>query len=363
MQGNNRVQIQDKEKQVTLDIYDKPHRRYNPLTGEWLLLSPHRTKRPWQGKNETPLQNGSNQYDTSCYLCPGNTRSGGIKNPEYTGTFVFDNDFSALMPDSVLLRHDESELFQAKSAGGTCRVICFSERHDLTLAEMDEKGIEVVISTWMHQNEDLGKTYTWVQIFENKGEIMGCSNPHPHGQIWASDFLPEEPAKEDENQKSYFKKNGRALLLDYLKEELTLNERIVVENDTWAALVPYWAIWPFEIMLIPRKHTKRISDLDSGQKEGIACIMKKVLVKYDNIFKTSFPYSMGWHGAPFFTEDTDHWQLHAHYYPPLLRSASVKKFMVGFEMLGCAQRDITPETASQIIREQSDVHYKNRKVE
>jgi len=345
---------------VTPEQTDKPHRRLNPLTGEWLLLSPHRTKRPWQGKSDTPQQDLSEPYNPTCYLCPDNVRSSGLRNPGYKGTYVFDNDFSALKPELSQTDPSVSDLFQASPVRGTCRVVCFSERHDLTLAEMDRHEIIDVISTWMKENEDLGNTYTWVQIFENKGEVMGCSNPHPHGQIWASDFIPEEPSKEDRMQKHYKNQKGRILLLDYLEEELSKRERIVSENDQWAVVVPYWAIWPYETMLIPKKHTRRLSDLSLIQKEGLADIMKTLLIKYDNIFQTSFPYSMGWHGAPFLTDDTDHWQVHAHYYPPLLRSASVRKFMVGFEMLGNAQRDITPESAADIIRSQADIHYKQQ---
>ncbi len=344
-------------------MFHNPHRRYNPLTGEWLLLSPHRTKRPWQGKNERSAEILTNSYDSTCYLCPGNKRAGDVINPHYKGTYIFENDFSALMEKSENFKKSESELFKTEPARGCCKVICFSERHDLTLAGMEEEKIQGVVRAWIDQNKELGTKYKWVQIFENKGEIMGCSNPHPHGQIWASDFIPEEPLKEEIRQKKYFEKNKTVLLLDYLREELKNVKRIVAKNDYWVALVPFWAVWPFEVMLLPREHVKTLSGLNLSQQESLSKIIKSIVVKYDNIFSTSFPYSMGWHQAPFFTEDTEHWQLHAHYYPPLLRSATVKKFMVGYEMLGSPQRDITPEAAAEIIRDQSDIHYKIRESE
>ncbi|MCG8640531.1 MAG: UDP-glucose--hexose-1-phosphate uridylyltransferase [Desulfobacterales bacterium] len=340
-----------------------PHQRHNPLTGQWLLLSPHRGNRPWQGRQESLPEPESTPHDPSCYLCPGNLRANEERNPAYTGTFVFDNDFPAILADPPDTVPDHSELIQSRPATGTCRVICFSHRHDLTLARMSAEEIQQVVATWMEQAQELGQTYPWVQIFENKGEIMGCSNPHPHGQIWASNFLPQEPDAEDRCQKDYFKTHHRPLLLDYLEKETALKERMICENDTWAALVPYWAVWPFETMVIPKHPVQRITDLDTDQQSGLSRLMKTLLVKYDNIFSTSFAYSMGWHGAPFLTGDTDHWQLHAHYYPPLLRSATVKKFMVGYEMLGCAQRDITPETAARIIRDQSDCHYTQKEAQ
>lgn len=339
---------------------DNPHQRYNPLTGQWLLLSPQRSKRPWQGNKEKLPECSLKVYDDSCYLCPGNQRANNAENPKYSGVYIFENDFPALLNDNDSFT-SEDELFKARQANGTCRVICFSDRHDLTLAQMSQAQIKSVIKAWMEQAYELGQTYQWVQLFENKGAIMGCSNPHPHGQIWASDYLPDEPAKEDIFQKAYFKKHGKPLLVDYLEKELAAEERIIVENDEWAALVPYWAVWPFETMLVPKKRTSQIIELDKNQQEGLAGIMKTLLVKYDNMFETSFAYSMGWHGAPFNDQSNEHWQLHAHYYPPLLRSATVKKFMVGYEMLGCAQRDITPETAAQIIREQSETHYTKQK--
>lgn len=335
-----------------------PHRRLNPLTGEWLLLSPQRTGRPWEGKKEVTDSGTKKAYEETCYLCPGNTRANGEVNPDYQNTHVFTNDFPALKTDTVEADHSASELFKTETVSGTCRVICFSKRHDLTLAEMEKDDIKSVIEIWQEQAKELGSTYQWVQIFENKGEIMGCSNAHPHGQIWASSYLPEEPRKENKKQAKYLKNKGTVLLMDYLRAELGYKDRIVVENDTWACLIPFWAIWPFETILLPKQHVLRLEDLNDNQKSGLSEIMKSLLVRYDNIFNTSFPYSMGWHGAPYNDNDNKHWQLHAHYYPPLLRSATVKKFMVGYEMLGNAQRDITPELAAGMIRDQSDTHYK-----
>ncbi len=342
---------------MTNTLYTIPHRRFNPLIGEWLLLSPHRTKRPWQGKNEDLSQTHLPKYDKTCFLCPGNVRANGVFNEKYSGTYVFENDFSALLPQIHQSAKEDTPLFKSKSVTGLCRAICFSDRHDLTLAQMSIESITDVIQVWMDQHRMLRKRYPWIQIFENKGQIMGCSNPHPHGQIWASDFIPQEPKAEDQNQREYFNNNKKVLLLDYLEKELRFQERIIIENETWVALVPYWAVWPFEVMILPKAHTLQISDLDKPQQKGLALIMKELLVKYDNIFETSFPYSMGWHGEPHTAEDSDHWQLHAHFYPPLLRSATIKKFMVGYEMLGCAQRDITPETAAEILRDQSTIHY------
>lgn len=338
---------------------DHPHRRYNALTGEWVLVSPHRTKRPWQGQVERPPQETRPAHDPTCYLCPGNGRAGGAQNPAYESTFVFTNDFSALMPD-VPSTDSNDPLFQAVPTPGICRVICFSPRHDLTLPEMPVEQIRTVVDVWAAQTTELGQRYRWVQVFENKGAVMGCSNPHPHGQIWALDALPNEPAKEERQQRSYAAEHGRPLLLDYVERELAAGERLVVANDAWVAVVPYWAVWPFEVLLLPRQHVLRLPDLDAGQRDALADILKRLLTRYDNVFETSFPYSMGWHGAPWQAGEYRHWQLHAHLYPPLLRSATVKKFMVGFEMLGEAQRDITAEQAAARLREMPEVHYKER---
>ncbi len=330
---------------------EQPYRRYNPLSGEWVLVSPQRVTRPWQGKEEARRKQVTPAHDPQCYLCPGNKRAGGARNPAYTGPFVFTNDFPALLPDSAGIQGYERGLLQSTSVSGTCRVVCFSPRHDLTLAEMDADAIRAVIDCWVEQTSALGRTYRWVQVFENKGEIMGCSNPHPHGQIWALDALPSEAEKEDRNQRAYWEQAKHVLLLDYLEQELESRERVVAENEAWVVLVPYWAIWPFETLVVPRRHVLRLPDLVEKQRDLLARILKELLMRYDALFDVSFPYSMGWHAAPFTKESNDHWQLHAHFYPPLLRSASVKKFMVGFEMLAEAQRDLTAEVAAGRLRE------------
>jgi UDPglucose--hexose-1-phosphate uridylyltransferase len=344
------------EKVFSLESH--PHRRFNPLLSEWILVSPHRTQRPWQGQRESTGNESRPAYDPQCYLCPGNKRAGEHHNPKYTNTFVFTNDFSALLPDTPLTGSVKEGLLVAEPVRGLCRVICFSPRHDLTLPEMSVADIRGVVEVWAEQVADLGKTYRWVQVFENKGAVMGCSNPHPHGQIWASSFLPQIPQKEEVLQKDYFKQHGRPLLKDYLEQELERNVRIVEQNQHWVMLVPYWATWPFEYLLLPRRHVKRLPDLTADERAALAEILKKSLIRYDNLFETSFPYSMGWHGAPNDEGNYDHWQLHAHFYPPLLRSATVKKFMVGYEMLAESQRDLTPEQAAQRLRDLADVHYK-----
>ena len=362
---------------------DHPHRRLNALTGDWILVSPHRTKRPWQGQVERPPQETRPAHDPTCYLCPGNERAGGKRNPDYASTFVFTNDFAALLPNSPAAPAGGSPLMRAESEQGTCRVICFSPRHDLTLPEMPVEDIRHVVDVWAEQIVELGKQYRWVQVFENKGAVMGCSNPHPHGQVWAGSALPNEPAKEDRQQRAYFEQHGSPLLLDYAALEASQGERVVVENEHWLAVVPYWALWPFEILLLPRRHVLRLPDLTDAERDALASILKRLLTRYDNLFEVSFPYSMGWHGAPTGSEERgemrdepevddqlpnssfivprssfEHWQLHAHFYPPLLRSATVKKFMVGYEMLGEPQRDLTAEQAAGRLRELSEVHYK-----
>lgn len=338
---------------------DSPHRRHNPLTGEWILVSPHRGKRPWQGAQETVAREQKPEYEKKCYLCPGNERIEGSKNPIYTGPYVFKNDFAALLnnEDRTAPISAEDELFIEQSANGECRVICFSPRHDLSLPEMDTPAIRAVVDLWAEQSEELGKAYQWIQIFENKGAAMGCSNPHPHAQIWASDFLPNEASKEDTQQKKHYESHGRPLLLDYVNSELAKRERVIVENEDWVVVVPYWATWPFETLLLPRADLKRMTDLNERQRNNLADILKRHLTRYDNLFECSFPYSMGWHGAPFLNDETEHWTLHAHFYPPLLRSASIKKFMVGYEMLANAQRDLTAEQAAARLAVLSEVHY------
>jgi len=336
---------------------DDPHRRHNPLTGEWVLVSPHRAKRPWQGQQEAPDNAARPSHDPTCYLCAGNTRVNGEKNPEYTGTFVFENDFAALKPDTPEATPDADPLFQTMSVRGTSRVICFSPDHSATLPQLSPEAIEQVVNTWCEQAADLGRTYRWVQVFENKGAAMGCSNPHPHGQIWANSFLPNLPAAEDREQTAYHAKHGRSLLLDYVEREAQAGERVVVETEFWLAVVPYWASWPFETLLLPRFPVRRLEDLTQPQRADLAIALKRLTTRYDNLFQTSFPYSMGWHGAPYLDEASEAWQLHAHFFPPLLRSASVRKFMVGYEMLAEAQRDLTPEQAAAQLRALPEVHY------
>ena len=332
-----------------IDFTNDPHRRHNPLTDEWVLCSPHRTKRPWQGAQEKPSVEVKPAYDPKCYLCPGNERMGGERNPPYEHTYVFPNDFPALLTDSPL---DEagSGLLRAKGARGEARVICFSPRHDLTLADMDVPDIARVVDAWADQITDLGGRYPWVQLFENKGQAMGASNPHPHGQLWACDFLPTIAAREDACQRAYFEAQGRPMLGDVVDQELAAGERIVAQNAHWLLVVPFWAVWPFETLLLPRRAVGRLPELSTEERGALAAILKEGLGRYDALFDVSFPYSMGWHGAPTDGAEHPHWTLHAHFYPPLLRSATVRKFMVGFEMLAESQRDITPEQAAARLR-------------
>lgn len=345
------------------DINEDPHRRYNPLINEWVLVSPHRAKRPWQGQNEAISTEKLPEYDSTCYLCPGNVRANGMNNPNYKNSFVFENDFAAMKQDEIIYEDDiRQTFFKAQPERGISRVVCFSPRHDLTLPEMEITDIENIIRTWQKEYTDLGKIdyINHVQIFENKGSVMGCSNPHPHGQIWAQSSLPTQVEKTQKNLKLYFAKNNTNLLQDYLQAELKKDERIVIENEHFAALVPFWAIWPYETMIISKRHISKITDFTSDEVTSYAIILKQLTTKYDNLFSTSFPYSSGIHQAPTDGEKHEEWQFHMHFYPPLLRSASVKKFMVGYEMLGESQRDITPEKSAAILREQSDIHYKKQ---
>lgn len=345
------------------DIYEDPHRRYNPLIKEWVLVSPHRSKRPWQGQKEVVATNTLPAYDPECYLCPGNVRANGTKNEQYENSFVFENDFAALKQEEIEQEVVETDtFFRAKSERGISRVVCFSPNHNLTLPELSVPEIENVVTTWQKEYTDLGAIdyINHVQIFENKGSVMGCSNPHPHGQIWAQSSLPTQVEKTQNSLKEYFEKNNSNLLLDYLKEELKLKERIVIENDHFVALVPFWAIWPFETMIIAKRHVTKITDFDAIEKTSFATILKQLTTKYDNLFNTSFPYSSGIHQSPTDGESHPEWQFHVHFYPPLLRSATVKKFMVGYEMMGESQRDITPEKSAETIRNCSDIHFKMR---
>jgi UDPglucose--hexose-1-phosphate uridylyltransferase len=339
-------------------MLDFPHRRYNWLTGEYVLVSPHRARRPWLGQVEKAPAEQRPVYDPTCYLCPGNSRTGGNRNPAYAETYVFTNDFAALLPEAREVPVAVHPLLRAENERGTCRVICFSPRHDLTLAEMPLAGIRSVVDVWAAQVEELGTAYRWVQVFENKGEMMGSSNPHPHGQVWAGSALPNEPKKEDRQQQIYFEAHHSPLLIDYANAEADLRERLVVENDHWLAVVPYWALWPFETLLLPRRHRLHLPDLNTLERDSLADILKQLLVRYDNLFEVSFPYSMGWHGASLDAADYPYWQLHAHFFPPLLRSAEVRKFMVGYELLAEAQRDLTAEQAAKRLRALSEIHYK-----
>lgn len=330
--------------------HDRPHRRTDLLTGRHVLVSPQRANRPWQGATDEPSDSVRLSHDPKCHLCAGNPRAGGMVNPEYRTTFVFDNDFAALERAAPVSATAADPLFEAASVQGCCRVICFSPDHSATLPELSRNAMREVVDTWCAQSADLGRAFASVQIFENKGAMMGCSNPHPHGQIWATDYLPDEVALEDLRQHAYFLEHGRPMLLDVAMREIEIATRVIVANESWVAIVPFWASWPFETLLLPRFAVARMNELGSSARDGLAEIVQALTKRYDNLFATSFPYSMGWHGAPYDDRLTQPWQLHAHFYPPLLRSASVRKFMVGFEMLAEAQRDLTPETAAERLR-------------
>lgn len=335
------------------------HTRLNILTGDWILVSPHRMKRPWQGKVESLPADNRPSYDPACYLCPGNKRSDGTVNPAYTDAYVFTNDFSALLPDTPDGGENEQGLLVSNSERGICRVICFSPDHSLTLPVMEEEAIVKVVQLWKKEFSDLAQNehIKYIQIFENKGEIMGCSNPHPHGQIWASSSVPLELTKETTQQKNYFEQHGKSLLAAYLDVELQKRERIVMENEHFVALVPYWAVWPYETMIISKRHVQTVAQFTAEEEMALAQILKQLTCKYDNLFNVSFPYSGGMHQAPVNDGAHPEWHWHMHFYPPLLRSATVKKFMVGYEMLANPQRDITPEMAAATLQQLSTVHY------
>lgn len=338
------------------------HRRLNILTGEWVLVSAERTKRPWQGQVEKTSAEVKPAYDPECYLCPGNKRANGEYNPQYESTYVFNNDFSALKPDTPELSLNESELLIAHSEKGICRVVCFSPLHNLTLAEMETFDITEVVKTWKNEYETLGSnpSINYVQIFENRGQLMGASNPHPHCQIWAEESVPVEPMKEEIRQHKYFTEKHKDLLLDYLSLELEKKERIVYENRSFVLLVPFWAVWPFETIIIPKRKIQSLKDFTEKECALFADILKACTVKYDNLFKVSFPYSAGIHQAPTDGQDHPEWQLHMHFYPPLLRSATVRKFMVGYELMANPQRDISPEKSAEILRELPLKHYNKK---
>ena len=341
------------------------HRRFNLLTGEWVLVSPHRNKRPWTGQEETTDTTIPPQYDPHCYLCPGNTRVEGTVNPNYTNTFVFTNDFSALLPENFSTTHSSSatELLRAEPETGICKVICYSPRHDQTMARMDRLQIAQVISTWQKEYHGLGalENINHVQIFENRGLVMGCSNPHPHGQIWANSTIPTIPACESKQQLEYLQKNSSCLLCDYLKRELQENSRILFSNSSFVALVPFWAVWPFETMILPKRHASSILSLTAEEKFDLADITAQLTSCYDNLFKTSFPYSMGIHQQPTNGVNHDSWHYHIHYLPPLLRSQKMKKHMVGYEMLAMPQRDLTAEMAAEKLRSLPATHYLDKR--
>lgn len=332
---------------ATQPLYAQPHRRYDPLSDEWLLVSAGRTDRPWRGRREKQSPERLPAYDSQCYLCPGNLRASGERNPSYSSTFVFTNDFAALRPDSTDGRLEDG-LLVAQGERGTCVVLCFSPRHDLTLPEMTQEEVRRVVDISAEQSANLGHSFRWVQVFENRGAAMGASNPHPHGQIWAASAIPSRAAREDAAQQRHYQATGRPLLLDYAAQEIG-GPREVDADDEWLVVVPFWAAWPYETLIIPRRPVARLPDLDDRQRDALTRRLISLLRSYDALFGISFPYSMGWHQAPFDSQDRPHWQLHAHLYPPLLQ-ADMRKFMVGYELLSELQRDITPEDAAQQLR-------------
>lgn len=338
-----------------------PHRRYNPLRKEWVLVSPQRTARPWQGEVSGASGFSAVHYDPDCYLCPGNRRAGGEVTPRYESVYIFDNDFAALLPNPVagspgdIAGHDP--LLVAEPERGRCRVVCFHPDHSLTLARMDHASIRRVVDAWTGEYRLLGEEFEYVQIFENRGAIMGASNPHPHGQIWATEHVPDEPAAETAALEEYRHAQGSCLLCDYTQREQGENVRVVCENESFLAVVPWWAIWPFETLVLAKRHVRSLLDFAEAERDGLADILKQLTTRYDNLFRTSFPYTMGFHQAPCDGQPHEEWHFHAHFYPPLLRSATVRKYMVGFEMLGMPQRDITPESAAERLKAAAEKHF------
>lgn len=336
---------------MTTDLQDYSHRRYNMLTGEWVLVSPHRTKRPWQGKQEKVATQERPTHDSTCYLCPGNKRINGEQNPNYENVYVFTNDFAALQSDTKSFNINDG-LLRAESESGICRVVCFSPDHSKSLPDMEVKDIQKVVQLWQNEYKTLGARdgINYVQIFENKGDVMGCSNPHPHGQIWSQSTIPNEVAKKDKHQKQYFERYDSSLLGDYLAQELDLQERIIFENNHFVVLIPFWAVWPYEAMIVPKQHLKSILELTDEASMAYAEAISILTRKYDKLFDCSFPYSAGIHQSPTNGEANEHWHWHMSFYPPLLRSATVKKFMVGYEMFATPQRDITAESAADMLK-------------
>ena len=341
---------------TTLDLTNTPHRRWNPLTQEWVVVSPHRNQRPWQGQVEKRVSTQLLKYDPQCYLCPGNSRAGGHRNPNYSSTFVFDNDYAALRRDVAKAQTKESDLIVAESERGVCRVICFSPRHDLTISTMEFDNVVEVVHVCSEQYKELGAIdwINYVQVFENRGEMMGASNPHPHCQIWANENVPNYPAAEQRSLLQYLKNHNQCMLCEYLKLERQEASRIVCSNDAFTVVVPFWAVWPFEVLVLANAHVTGFDQLNEHDGRCLAEILKRITSRYDNIFEVPFPYSMGFHQRPTDGQEHSEWHLHAHYYPPLLRSATIRKFMVGYEMLGGPQRDITPETAAERLRSASE---------
>lgn len=352
-----------KEMNSSFNQKKHPHRRYNPLLDEWILVSPQRANRPWQGQTEKVAEEKLPAHDPNCYLCSGNLRVNGERNPVYKGVYVFDNDFGSLMKDDIEFSEEQSDFFTLKPERGINRVICFSENHSLTLPEMEADDIKKVVDVWQEQYEELGSEdyISHVQIFENRGSVMGCSNPHPHGQIWAQASIPSTVLKTQESMKKYYEKNGSSLLEDYIKKELEVKERIVLENEDFVALVPFWAIWPYETMVVSKRKAENILQFSDAEKLSFSKILKDLTTKYDNLFEISFPCSAGIHQSPTDGKPHPEWHFHMHFYPPLLRNAEVKKFMVGYEMLAEPQRDITPEQSAEILQNLSVVHYKSDK--